>query len=366
MRLLSLTVALLALLNLAIAAPIHHTEVVASRRILNLHSHYQQNTLATIRHRTTGCTPSTIQHRKEWFVSLLLFLPSSLTPRRTTLNTTTQKSFISAIYCLAALPALTPPTHAPGARFLYDDFIVTHIDQTPFVHASGLFLPWHRQFLHLFAASLSQQCGYTGPLPYWDWTGSFSDPRTAAVFDGSETSLGGNGKFVAGRNHTRIELPGGREMLIPPATGGGCVEKGPFAEGRWEIRLGPVGYEPMGPDGGMGYNPRCLTRDLSPGFSHGTRPSAVVNLVEGCKDLGCFVHEMDAPGGVPGGLHASGHWQVGLGATDVFASPSDPVFWLHHAQVDRVWAMWQGQELAKRTYEIWGTATAGNGEFASQ
>lgn len=26
---------------------------------------------------------------------------------------------------------------------------------------------------------------------------------------------------------------------------------------------------------------------------------------------------------------------------DLFASPADPVFYLHHAQLDRIWAQWQ-------------------------
>lgn len=242
---------------------------------------------------------------------------------------------------------------------------MTHIEQTPLAHASGLFLPFHRHLLHVFERTLRETCGYTDALPYWDWTAAFEDPRRAEVFDGSETSMGGNGRWVAGRNATEIALPDGVVKTIPPATGGGCVESGPFAEGRYFVRLGPVGYEPKGPMGGLGYNPRCLTRDLSPEFSQGTRPSAVTALVDGCEDLGCFVQELDAPGGVPGGLHASGHWQIGLTALDVFASPGDPMFWLHHAQVDRVWTIWQGQNLEKRTYEVWGTGTAANSEWPS-
>lgn len=264
-----------------------------------------------------------------------------------------------------ALPShirATNATHAPGARTRYDDFIVTHIDNTPFVHASGLFLPWHRYFLHLFESDLRTLCRYAGPLPYWDWTRTWQDPTTAAIFDGSETSLGGNGRYVGGRNATTIELPGGFTKDIPPATGGGCVYQGPFAEGKYEVRLGPVGYEPKGPDGGLGYNPRCLTRDLSPQFAKGTRPTAVTSLLDGCADVACVNTDMDIPNGVPGGVHASGHWQVGLNALDVFASPSDPIFWLHHAQVDRVWTVWQGQDFEGRTRQVWGTSTAANGE----
>ncbi|KAL2149028.1 hypothetical protein VTH82DRAFT_1714 [Thermothelomyces myriococcoides] len=321
-------------------------EAAASQRILELQAQYQQNILDTVSNRTSGCTAQNIQRRQEW----------------STLSLTDRAAFITAIHCLNALPARTPQSTAPGARTLYDDFIVAHILQTPFVHASGLFLPFHRHLLHLFADALRDRCGYSGPLPYWDWTTSYADPRTAAVFDGGPHSLGGNGAFVPGRNGTVISLPGGAPMVIPPATGGGCVTRGPFREGIFEIRLGPVAFEPRGPDGGLGYNPRCLRRDLSPHFSVGTRPSAVVALLDGCAaaGLGCLVGEMDAPGGVPGGVHASGHWQVGPDALDVFASPSDPVFWLHHAQVDRVWAIWQGLDPEERTYQVWGTGTAAN------
>ncbi|SPQ26437.1 88c663b0-d9d2-428b-889e-92a8e620b601 [Thermothielavioides terrestris] len=340
---------LLTFLAVALAAPLTpDPEMVASQRIAVLQKQYQQNTLHLIAAATTGCTAENIRRRKEW----------------NALTNPEKKSFIASIHCLNALPSeiqRTNATHAPGARTRYDDFIVTHIDQTPFVHGSGLFLPFHRHLVHLFETDLRARCGYAGPLPYWDWTRSWRDPRRAQLFDGSDTSLGGNGRFVPGRNATPIGLPGGLVKLIPPATGGGCVTEGPFAEGKYEVRLGPVGYEPKGPDGGLGYNPRCLTRDLSPEFSKGTRPSAVTALVDGCKDdLGCVNEEMDMAGGVPGGIHASGHWQVGLHALDVYASPSDPVFWLHHTQVDRVWTIWQGQNIEGRTRQVWGTSTAAN------
>ena len=317
----------------------------AAKRIAKLHGRYQQNVLASLTNRTEGCTSGSLSRRKEW----------------TRLSPTHQAEFIKALHCLNALSPRTPPSVASGARTRYDDFIVVHIQQTPFVHASGLFLPFHRHLTHLFETSLRSECRYTGPLPYWDWTASYSDPRSHPIFSGGGNSLGGNGAPIPNRTATAIELPGRAIKMIPPATGGGCVTSGPFAEGKWEIRLGPVGYHPQGPDGGLGYNPRCLTRDLSPAFSWGTRPSAFVDVVDGCDTLGCFVQELDAPGGVPGGLHASGHWQVGLNALDVFASPSDPIFWLHHVAIDRVWSIWQGMDLERRTAEVWGTSTAANG-----
>ena len=35
---------------------------------------------------------------------------------------------------------------------------------------TGLFLPWHRQYLQTFEGELRSKCGYDGVHPYWDWT----------------------------------------------------------------------------------------------------------------------------------------------------------------------------------------------------
>lgn len=43
---------------------------------------------------------------------------------------------------------------------------------------------------------------------------------------------------------------------------------------------------------------------------------------------------------------------------DTFSSPGDPVFYLHHAQIDRLWTLWQEQNPAERQYAIEGTGTA--------
>src|SRR5690606_29593427 len=34
--------------------------------------------------------------------------------------------------------------------------------------------------------------------------------------------------------------------------------------------------------------------------------------------------------------------------TDMFVSPGDPLFWLHHANIDRIWALWQAQDTARQ------------------
>lgn len=39
---------------------------------------------------------------------------------------------------------------------------------------------------------------------------------------------------------------------------------------------------------------------------------------------------------------------------------SDPYFFLHHAQIDRVWWIWQNQNPSERTYALAGTITLNN------
>jgi hypothetical protein len=47
----------------------------------------------------------------------------------------------------------------------FDDFIVTHIQQTLEIHFSGIFMPWHRWFVHTYEKALRDECGYKGYQP---------------------------------------------------------------------------------------------------------------------------------------------------------------------------------------------------------
>ena len=47
--------------------------------------------------------------------------------------------------------------------------------------------------------------------------------------------------------------------------------------------------------------------------------------------------------------HNGGHGWIG-GDMNSMASPSDPAFWFHHAQVDRIWALWQNQNQNEKAF----------------
>lgn len=93
-------------------------------------------------------------------------------------------------------------------------------------------------------------------------------PQDSPIFNGDPYSLGGNGQYIP-HNGTVITPPegvSGGDIQLPAGLGGGYVVTGPFAN--MTINLGPFGgtfgTEP-GPDGGLGYNPRRLKRDVGPG-----------------------------------------------------------------------------------------------------
>ena len=51
------------------------------------------------------------------------------------------------------------------------------------------------------------------------------------------------------------------------------------------------------------------------------------------------------------GPHNHGHVWIG-GDMNTMASPQDPAFWFHHAQVDRLWAQWQEAHPGQRAHLV--------------
>jgi len=53
----------------------------------------------------------------------------------------------------------------------------------------------------------------------------------------------------------------------------------------------------------------------------------------------------------PGGLmHIRVHAWVGGNMSSAFTSPNDPVFWLHHCYMDKLWADWQAMHTDQYAY----------------
>ncbi|KAK1827501.1 hypothetical protein QBC39DRAFT_175773 [Podospora conica] len=294
-----------------------------------------------------GCTLETAIRRREW---------GDLTKAQ-------RKDYIDAVLCLQSKPPLTAH-QAPGAKSRFDDYVVVHVQQTHRNHGSTFFLPWHRYYLWHYENALRTECGYKGYQPYWNWGRYANDPENSVLFNGDEFSLSGNGIEM---DHAAVILGPAFTGLnkIPIGTGGGCVTSGPFAN--MTVNLGPLApqltdLKPNPQADGLGYNPRCLRRDINRHSAAVTTSNYTYALITKNDNAHWFqsVMEGDFDKG-EWGVHAGGHYTVsGDPAGDFYISPGDPAFWLHHAQIDRVWWIWQMQKLESRLKEVSKTMTMSN------
>ncbi|KAH6667782.1 hypothetical protein B0J14DRAFT_601438 [Halenospora varia] len=314
----------------------------------DLQAQANSNILATLdkrhedlikRGQSSTCNSRTVAIRKEY---------GNLTPNEKT-------SYINAVLCLQQKSPLTPLSAAPGVRTRYDDFVATHINQTLSIHYTGNFLSWHRYYVWIYEKALREECGYTGYQPYWEWSKYVQAPQKSPIFDGSSTSLSGNGVFIPNRNDTILASPGVPSLVLKPGLGGGCIYSGPFKN--YTVNLGPVTSGITGVNNGLGYNPRCLARDINPSTAGRFLTASDVLYILFQQNIYDFQMNLQGIPGVGIGAHGGGHYTVGLEMSDLFSSPNDPAFFLHHAQVDRMWTIWQGLDPAHRTNAIAQTNT---------
>ena len=116
------------------------------------------------------------------------------------------------------------------------------------------------------------------------------------------------------------------------------------------------------PDG-LGYNPRCLRRDMSLQSANATTDAEVSSLIKNHHDIATFqrIYQGEFAKGRMG-VHTGGHYTIGGDAgSDFYNSPADPAFFPHHGMIDRVWWTWQNLDLEKRQYAIAGTVELGGG-----
>ncbi|KAF1961905.1 Di-copper centre-containing protein [Byssothecium circinans] len=253
-------------------------------------------------------------------------------------TTAEKKAYIAAVQCLIKAPSKLPAATYPGAKTRYDDFVAIHIKNTMSIHGTGNFLSWHRYYTFAYEQALIKECGYNGTQPYWDWGRWAASPETSPLLDGSETSISGQGAKTT-HNSNGIK---------PAGQGGGCIS-GPFKD------MTSNGY---------GYNPRCIKRDISGYLTQRDASTAkIAALITGARDIGTFQNTMQSGNGV----HPAGHFTIsGDPGSDFYVSPGDPIFWFHHAMVDRTWYIWQTQDFEKRQQVIsGGTSMMGGGRAAT-
>jgi tyrosinase len=78
---------------------------------------------------------------------------------------------------------------------------------------------------------------------------------------------------------------------------------------------------------GLGYNPRCLSRDVNKDAAYGSRDEEIMTLITGNNNVLNFQNRMQGDfANKYIGVHTAGHYTIGGDAgSDFFNSPSDPV-----------------------------------------
>lgn len=133
----------------------------------------------------------------------------------------------------------------------------------------------------------------------------------------------------------------------------GCVVDGPFVEKNWKCN--------MGPEKNTAYNPRCMRRDIAPSFAISKLNQSRVDWTLEADSY--YEFDIRVEGGITvptHGYHGGGHLGIGgdLGEVgDVYTSPGDPLFYMHHANMDRLWNKWQHKDWPARMKDISGPDT---------
>jgi tyrosinase len=214
----------------------------------------------------------------------------------------------------------------------YDLFVVWHhtamMTFTPptqndrnSAHRGPVFLPWHRFMLHQLELNLARVLSVPSfGLPYWDWAADGNlppsqQPKTALW---AATGIGGNGNPVS---------------------------TGPFAFNAADPRSFHVRVE-----SGAGANMRQVSRGLkrqlgsAPSLPKKAQTAKVLALTPydaapwSTTSTG-FRNQLEGWEPSPPGLHNLVHVWIG-GDMSPASSPNDPVFFLNHCNVDRIWEAW--------------------------
>ncbi|KAL4933212.1 putative amino acid transporter [Aspergillus undulatus] len=201
----------------------------------------------------------------------------------------------------------------PDAQNLWDELHHTHISQGNFVHYVGHFLPWHRYLVRTHEVLLQELCGYRGAQPYWDELEDYENAplKESKIFD---TVFGFGGDGVGDDR---------------------CVRDGPFRDTTLHLKAHTANAD------------YCLSRELSQElFGWANRSN-----IEQCYALKQYKDAWACYNMYP---HSAGHAAVGAVMFDPIESNGDPIFYLHHAYLDKLWWEWQLADLPTRLSDMGG------------
>ena len=265
-----------------------------------------------------------------------------------------KNAFTDAILALKSKPS--PWTEGVTT---YDQFVLWHRDafdcDLMAAHMGPAFFPWHRMYLHLFEEQL-REVDPSITLPYWDWTVD----REIDSYLWQDDLMGGDGD------------PDGDYAVVT----------GPFRAGEWTITIFDetddekfdhlirnMGVGVMAPDlptaDQVEEGLAIAQYDAAPWNEQADPAASFRNYLEGWRDCGPSTCSTDGSTDFPNCTgahdmhnrvhlwvsgemifsHEGGHEEKAgpYGTMAWNSSPNDPVFFLHHANVDRIWSLWMAR-----------------------
>lgn len=165
-------------------------------------------------------------------------------------------------------------------------------------HHNDLFLPWHRGYLYHFELAL-QDIDAQVTLPWWNW---MDEPGLPAAYGDAD---------VAGQPNVLAGAP-----------------------------INPIGVQ-VQPDW-----PQRTTRDPGAAQDPAPLPPPLRTATIGGQQVDLYNWMMSSPTYSQfeqrcWRLHDNIHVWVGGTMSDPNWAAYDPIFWAHHAMVDRLWRIWQ-------------------------
>ncbi len=194
---------------------------------------------------------------------------------------------------VAERQAFTNAVNQLRANGGYDTYVNQHQGAMGHGHGGPAFFPWHREYVLRFERDL-QAIDPSVSVPYWDWT----EANLNAA--GTESLI------------WRADFMGG-----PGQAGSGAVTTGPFAG--WGLIRNSFNIFGFPGTGGT-----IATFMSSPDY-------ATFRRIEG--------------------PHGSAHVWVGGFIGNASIAPRDPLFWLIHSNVDRLWAEWINQHSSTAGFQ---------------
>jgi tyrosinase len=194
---------------------------------------------------------------------------------------------------VAERQAFTNAVNQLRANGGYDPYVQQHQGAMGHGHGGPAFFPWHREYVRRFEEDL-QAIDPTVSVPYWDWT------QANVNAAGSESLI------------WRDDFMGG-----PGQPGSGAVTTGAFAG--WGLIRNS--FNIFGFPGTGGTIAGFMT---SPNYT--------------------TFRQVEGP-------HGAAHVWVGGFVGNASIAPRDPVFWLIHSNVDRLWAEWISQHSSTSGFQ---------------